>query len=72
MRERIGRDPRFITGRDNRESGGWIENANMSGWRVSGTNLIGSAITDCRIDGMTIDGILVTDLLAAYRAQTKV
>lgn len=26
-RQRLGRDPRFVTGRDTRESGGWIENA---------------------------------------------
>lgn len=27
FRERLGRDPRFVSGRDTRESGGWIESA---------------------------------------------
>jgi RNA polymerase sigma-70 factor (ECF subfamily) len=28
-------------------------------------------IVDCNLKGMTIDGVLVTDLIASYRAQTK-
>ena len=31
FREKLGRDPRFITGRDTRESGEWIENAFHAG-----------------------------------------
>ena len=31
FREKLGRDPRFITGRDTRESGSWIETAFCSG-----------------------------------------
>src|SRR5919205_3718294 len=31
--ERLGRAPRFVTGRDTRESGGWIERAFASGAR---------------------------------------
>jgi len=32
-------------------------------------NLAGVAITGCGLDGMTIDGVAVTDLFAAYRAR---
>lgn len=31
FRERLGRDPKFISGRDTRESGSWIENALRAG-----------------------------------------
>ncbi len=31
FRERLGRDPKFVCGRDTRESGAWIENALFSG-----------------------------------------
>jgi len=31
FRERLGRDPRFVSGRDTRESGGWIEDAFHAG-----------------------------------------
>jgi uncharacterized protein YjbI with pentapeptide repeats len=52
---------------------GWrIHNANLSGLRVTKANLAGVTIgADCRLDGMTIDGIAVVDLLAAYRAANK-
>ena len=58
-------------------SGAAFDDVNMSGWRVnyvnlsglhpSRANLAGATITDSRYDGMTIDGIAVTELLAAYR-----
>lgn len=46
-------------------------NVNFSGLRVSQANLAGATIADCRLDGMTIDGILVTDLLKTYQAARK-
>ena len=59
-------------------SGSSFEDVNMSGWRINDVNLAGlrltranlagASITDSRFDGMTIDGILVTDLLYAYHA----
>ena len=33
FREQLGRDPRFVTGRDTRDSGEWIENAFLAGAR---------------------------------------
>jgi uncharacterized protein YjbI with pentapeptide repeats len=48
---------------------GWtVHNANLSGWKVSKVNLAGAAFSEGRYDGMTIDGIAVTDLLETYRA----
>jgi len=50
---------------------------NMSGWRVedglrlSKANLAGATIAGCRYDGMTVDGILLSDLLDAYHARPK-
>lgn len=59
-------------------SGASIHNANLSGWRVDDANfrglqvsnadLSGAAISHCMTEGMTIDGIPVADLMAAYRA----
>jgi len=51
---------------------GWrINDVNLAGLRLSKANLAGASITASRFDGMTIDGILVTDLLAAYHAGGK-
>jgi uncharacterized protein YjbI with pentapeptide repeats len=57
-----------------------IEDANLSGWRVRNVNfarlkiekadLRGASIADSLTGGMTIDGIAVEELLAAYRALT--
>jgi uncharacterized protein YjbI with pentapeptide repeats len=59
-------------------SGASIDDANMSGWRVNyvnlsglrltNANLAGASISACRYDGMTIDGVTVTDMIAAYKA----
>ncbi len=38
FREKLGREPRFITGRDTRESGTWIEKAFHAGARSEGAN----------------------------------
>jgi uncharacterized protein YjbI with pentapeptide repeats len=44
-----------------------ISHANLSGLRISNANLAGASIVDSATNGMTIDGIAVSDLLAAYR-----
>jgi len=58
-------------------SGAAFEDANLSGWkihdansglRIAKCNLQGAVIADSRLDGMIVNGILVTDLLAAYQA----
>ena len=59
-------------------SGAAIADVNMSGWRVndvnlaglriSNANLAGASIVESWTDGMTIDGIAVADMIAAYRA----
>jgi len=41
---------------------------NLSGLKIRQANLQGADIAECRIDGVKINGILLTDLLAAYRA----
>jgi len=45
-----------------------ITDANLSGVQIVNANLRGAAIFDSMTDGMTIDGIAVSDLQAAYRA----
>jgi uncharacterized protein YjbI with pentapeptide repeats len=59
-------------------SGATVHNANLSGWRVNDANftglqisnadLRGAAIVHSLTDGMTIDGISVSDLLTAYHS----
>jgi uncharacterized protein YjbI with pentapeptide repeats len=56
-----------------------VENVNLSGGRLNDVNLSHLQITnacchdvsisDAMLDGMTINGILVNDLFAAYRLQ---
>jgi uncharacterized protein YjbI with pentapeptide repeats len=58
--------------------GASIDDANMSGWRVNSVNLSGLRLTkanladvsigDSRYEGMTIEGIPVTAMIAAYKA----
>jgi uncharacterized protein YjbI with pentapeptide repeats len=49
---------------------GWtVHDVNLSGLRIDKANLAGAAIVNSRLQGMTIDGIEVTDLLAAWKAQ---
>ena len=50
-------------------SGLRIHNANLTGVRIDYVNLAGSSIMSTMIDGMTINGILVTELMKAYAAQ---
>jgi uncharacterized protein YjbI with pentapeptide repeats len=48
---------------------GWrVHNVNLSGLRVEDANLAGASIVKGRLEGMTIDGIPVTELLAYWRA----
>jgi uncharacterized protein YjbI with pentapeptide repeats len=49
-------------------SGSLLQNVNLSGVRISNANLNELAITDAALAGTTINGILVTDLLAAHEA----
>jgi uncharacterized protein YjbI with pentapeptide repeats len=61
-------------------AGAHFEDANLSGWNVRNANfarlrinkadLRGASIVDSLTAGMTIDGIAVAELLAAYRALT--
>jgi hypothetical protein len=44
-----------------------IHDANLSTVRISQANLSTASIDDCNTENMRIDGILVADLLAAYR-----
>ena len=48
-------------------SGLVLENADLTGATVTDANLSFLSLTQCTMTGMTIDGIAVTDLLAAYR-----
>ena len=45
-----------------------IHDANLSGLRISQADLSGASIVESLTDGMTINGIAVADLLAAYEA----
>jgi uncharacterized protein YjbI with pentapeptide repeats len=45
-----------------------INDANLSNGRITNTNLSNLAIQDCLLVGMTINGIAVPELLAAYKA----
>jgi hypothetical protein len=48
---------------------GWrVHDVNLAGLKIVKANLAGASITQGRMEGMTIDGIPVSDLLAAYRA----
>jgi uncharacterized protein YjbI with pentapeptide repeats len=48
-----------------------ITNVNFTGLRVTDANLTGACFEDCRTDGMTINGIALSELLAVYRASQK-
>jgi uncharacterized protein YjbI with pentapeptide repeats len=41
--------------------------ADLSGSTFTDVNLAGAAIVQCATDGMTINGIALSDLLAAYQ-----
>lgn len=45
-----------------------VQNAKLSGLVIRQADLTGASIVESMTDGMTIDGISVADLMAAYRA----
>ena len=47
-------------------SGTSISNANLSGLKIEGATLAGCDIQDADLTGMRINGVLVSDLFAAY------
>jgi uncharacterized protein YjbI with pentapeptide repeats len=50
---------------EGRNMSGWtVQDVNLSGLRI---NLAGTSIVNSRLQGMMIDGVEVTDLLAAWR-----
>jgi uncharacterized protein YjbI with pentapeptide repeats len=50
---------------------GWtVRNANLSGLEIGNADLRGASIVDSLTAGMTIDGIPIAELLAAYRVLT--
>ncbi len=48
--------------------GSRLDDANLAGSRNERANLVGASIVDGRLEGATIDGIAVTDLLAYWHA----
>jgi len=48
-----------------------ITNANLSNLRITDANLTGAIFEDCNTTGMTINGIALSELLAAYQASRK-
>ena len=49
-------------------AGSSIQDASLFGIKIANADLRHAAIADCLIDGMTIEGVAVTELMAAYRA----
>jgi hypothetical protein len=45
-----------------------VKDVSFSGLQLSQSDLRGVSIVDCLMDGMTIDGIAVADMVAAYRS----
>ena len=45
-----------------------VRNANLSGIRIRDADLRNASIADCMTEGMTVDGIAVSEMMAAYRA----
>jgi uncharacterized protein YjbI with pentapeptide repeats len=43
-----------------------VNDVNLSGLKITKANLQGACISESRLDGMKINGILVAGLLAAY------
>lgn len=51
---------------------GWtVHNVNLSGLRIDKANLAGASIVNSRLQGMTIDGIEVIELLAAWKEREE-
>jgi uncharacterized protein YjbI with pentapeptide repeats len=49
-------------------AGSSIQDASLAGLKITNADLRNAAISDCLIDGMTIEGVAVTEMMAAYRA----
>ena len=50
---------------------GWqVQDANLSGAVFENLNLSGAVLTNCRTAGVIIDGVLLDDMIAAYRRTT--
>ena len=45
-----------------------INNVNLPNGRIINANLSNLAIQDCLLVGMTIDGVSVPEMMAAYKA----
>jgi hypothetical protein len=50
---------------------GKLHDVNLAGLKIVKANLAGASITEGQLQGMMIDGILVSDLLAAYHASRR-
>jgi uncharacterized protein YjbI with pentapeptide repeats len=48
-------------------SGACFDNVNMAGGMIKQASLAGLSITDSNIAGMRVDGILISEAIAAYR-----
>ncbi len=48
-----------------------IENANLAGVRINNANLSEVEITNANLIGMTINGVLVSDLFEAYEVRSS-
>jgi uncharacterized protein YjbI with pentapeptide repeats len=48
-------------------SGACFTNVNLAGGAIQDANLAGVSISNCNIAGLRVDGVLVSDALAAYR-----
>jgi uncharacterized protein YjbI with pentapeptide repeats len=44
-----------------------LEDANMKGAQIRSADLRGASIAHCLTEGMTIDGVAVSEMMAAYR-----
>jgi uncharacterized protein YjbI with pentapeptide repeats len=47
-------------------SGLRIDYANLAGLHIHNANLAGACLTECRVEGMSINGVALVDLFAAY------
>jgi len=45
-----------------------IQDASLAGVQVTNADLRNVVIADCLVDGMTIEGVSVAEMMAAYRA----
>ena len=48
-------------------AGATVHNANLAALRISDANLTGASLVDSITQGMPIDGILVAEMIAAYK-----